>query len=63
MRKREQWRLKESDGEKGNKKHLPSLLESTAVIMELRRKERGRKRAEVRTRKESHTMFFYKRKR
>lgn len=33
--------MKESDGEKGNKKHLPSLLESTAVIMEQRHSKRG----------------------
>lgn len=41
MRERERWRLRESDGERGIEKHLPSLLESRAVITELRRSDRG----------------------
>lgn len=28
----ERWKLRESDGEKGIEKHLPSLLESRGVI-------------------------------
>lgn len=41
VRKRERWRFRGSDGEKGIEKHLPSLFESRAVITELRRSERG----------------------
>lgn len=41
VRKRERWRFRGSDGERGIEKHLPSLLESRAVITELRCSERG----------------------
>lgn len=42
-------------GERGIEKHLPSLLESRAVITELRRSERGGGREQRYTRGESRT--------
>lgn len=63
-RERERWRFRGSDGERGIEKHLPSLLESRAVITELRHSERGgRKGAGEHARQEPHTMCLHKRKR
>lgn len=41
MKERERWRIRGSDGERGIEKHLPSLLESRAVITERRHTKRG----------------------
>lgn len=40
MKERKRWRIRGSDGERGIEKHLPSLLESRAVITELRHSKR-----------------------